>query len=396
MAKRNFILLFLVLLVSCVKHSPSPSPVTEPEGLLSLEDVASILSSVRMTAENMEEVHDAVSASRENGYDSEYTMASLMRNPGSGVGSDKLEAHAKASLGYKTYSNPLKNIFIEHFSTSTKAGGITAAEYMDYISGSDMQIFWPYPEQWDGHTLPVITFDPLNGRDENIGYYMDEEGVVREIMVNEEMAMRRPVWVVNNNDDARHVTLEVMRKNNPDWGSGGEIIVNPTKASPSPDAASISCLLLKSICLKRNYDSWFQGASELFFKVGSVESFSGMKEADLQLFDPSITDFVVVVRRNMIGKEVEVNTVLVSEWTSQLQNCAMMIIEDDGGTVTSWKCNAVVKINSKSYGFEIEIPYRSRDDIVWRGQLSRRYIEATDEISANFGDCQLTFDIKQM
>lgn len=113
----------------------------------------------------------------------------------------------------------------------------------------------------------------------------------------------------------------------------------------------------------------------------------------MYLYNPSVTDFMVVVKRNQVGKPQELNTVLVSEWTNQLQSCAFMIIEDDGGTRTSWECSAVVKYESKSYGFEVKIPYNSRDDIVWRGSLGRKYIEATNDLSGWFGDVQIVFSI---
>lgn len=57
------------------------------------------------------------------------------------------------------------------------------------------------------------------------------------------------------------------------------------------------------------------------------------------------------------------------------------------------RCSAVVKVNSKSYGFDISIPFRRRDDIVWRGQLSRRWIEANSNLVGRFGDLDLTFEV---
>ena len=56
----------------------------------------------------------------------------------------------------------------------------------------------------------------------------------------------------------------------------------------------------------------------------------------------------------------------------------------------------MVKIASKSYGFDISLPFNTRDDIVWRGQLSRRYIEATDKISGHFGDVDISFEVVDM
>ena len=127
--------------------------------------------------------------------------------------------------------------------------------------------------------------------------------------------------------------------------------------------------------------------------MGSVENFTASTEAELKLYNPSVTDFMIVVKRKNVGVPQPFNAVLVSEWTDQLASCAFMIVEDDGGTRTSWKCTALVRIESKSYGFELEIPINSRDDIVWRGQLSSRYILANDNVTGHFGDVDLKFQI---
>lgn len=398
----NFFLLLsaLPLLFSCSKQMKETGHVQAP-ALLEPSDIVNILSSAVSDPRQMQEVYDAVSESVENGYDEEYTLADLFETPGSGVGRKRLDPGVKASLAARTYERPLRDIFTEHFNslakaTLTKASvPVTAQDYLDYISRSDMQIYWPGSASWDGESLPVITFDPDNGSEKNIGYCLDENGELVTLEVTEKMCMERPVWVINTNDDAGHVSLDVLRKNNPQWGSGGSIVVNPsanggTKAAEDPGVRS---LVLKDLTLKRNYDTWFQGASEIFCKIGAVESFKAQNESDIYLYNPSITDFMVVVRRYQVGKPLELNTLLVSDWTTQLQNCAFMIIEDDGGNVTSWNCSAVVKYNSKSYGFEISLPYRERDDIVWRGQLSRKYIEASDDVTGNFGDVQLTFSL---
>ena len=115
----------------------------------------------------------------------------------------------------------------------------------------------------------------------------------------------------------------------------------------------------------------------------------------MQLYNPSITDFMVVVKRKQVGQTIPFNVVLVSDWSEQLESCAFLVTEDDGGTKTSWKCNAMVKYNSKSYGFEMEIPYCSKDDIVWRGKLSRRYLDRYSNSMGNFGDMKITFQVVQ-
>lgn len=375
------------------KENQEAEPFAPP-----LDEVAWLLASIPLGEEQINEVYDAVRSSAKNGYDDEYTMGNLFKSPGAGVGEDRVKAGNSQT---KSYSKPLRDILEEYLQkTLTKSSDMSVDDYLDALRRSDIQIYWPFASEngWDGKTWPVITFDPLCEAQSNTGYLLktnpDGTRSVEKVTVTEEMAQQRPVWVVNSNEDAGFTTLDILRKNNPDWGAGGIITIGSggTKASSKTPSKA---LILKDFTMNRQYDSWFRGASEFFVKIGAVESFNAKTESDMYLYNPSITDFMVVIRRGQKGIAMELNTMLVSEWTSQLENVAFMIIEDDGGTVTNWNCSAVVKYNSKSYGFEISIPYKSRDDIVWRGQLSRRYIEASNDISGNFGDVKVTFHIKE-
>lgn len=369
-----------------IEDEDSPSGARE---LVSLQDVAVLLSSAGLEKEHVGEVYDAVSQSRVNGYDEEYTMKDLFECPGTGVGQDK----SKAGTDGKEYPNPLRELFERYYASSSSKtrAGTTANDYLDYISGSDMQIYWPYSEKWDGKTMPVITFDPRSEARTNVGWEMGSDGTLKEVSVSEDMAQERPVWVINRNDDASFTSLEMLRQSDPHWSEGGSLVIKSKVGAAA--SSGVKTLVLKDFTMMRNYDGWFAGASEFFIKIASIDAFTASTEAEMYLYNPSVTDFMVVVKRNQVGKPQELNTVLVSEWTSQLQSCAFMIIEDDGGTRTSWDCSAVVKYESKSYGFEVKIPYNSRDDIVWRGSLGRKYIEATNDLSGWFGDVQIVFSI---
>lgn len=413
------------------RHHGEKTPVVR------LGDVAMLLSEIPLGEGQMGEVFDAVSGSTDNGYDEEYTMQDLFRDPGSGVGTSSTptrrmsapvvpmesrpSARRAASMGLQTksqsgsYETPLRDLFrgaLENH-VSTKAGGrdllggASVDAYMDALSDSDIQIYWPYSDQWDWTSAPVITYDPEDGSEANVGYEIveDEDGsrVVREIIVTEDVAKSRPVWVVNRNDDSDFTSLELLRKNDPAWGNGGgNIIINPKvpMASCIKDATKAvsvstegSALLLKDFTMKRQYDTWFAGASEFFVKIGAVEEFVASTEAELRLYSPQITDFMIVVRRRDVGEPRDFNAVLVSSWTPQLERAAMMVIEDDGGSRTTWSCSATVKVQSKSYGFDIEIPLNSRDDIVWRGQLTYNYLTANNGKTGHFGDIDMTFEI---
>lgn len=426
------------LLASCEKAvgGDSPSDAVPP---VALDRVAAMLSALPLENGHLNEVHAAVSSSSGNGYDEEYTMSDLFASPGKGVG----DTPTKASAVAMSYSRPLRELIREHVrssvSTKASAGGVSeygedAEAYLAALEKSDAQIYWPYSEDWDGKETPVFTFDPDDGAEVNVGYRIvrDDDGNSRieEIEVDEAYAREHPVWVVNRNSDCGFTSLEIMRREHPEWDNGGGALIVGGKHSagrqplwpgcaeasvaspldpaapgaelPEPcdvpsarDASSsgLKTLVLKEFTMKRNYDCWFAGGSEFFIKAGSVADFYASTEAELRLYTPQVTDFMIVVKRKQKGQALPFNTVIVSDWSEQLTHVAFMIVEDDGGTIEQWKCSAVVKIKSKSYGFDISLPFNSRDDIVWRGQLSRKYIDATSNLVGHFGDVDITFEV---
>lgn len=389
------------------------------EELISKEEIAQMLASVPLGVDRIGEVFDAVSSSDDNGYDEEYMISDLLSSPGRGVGEQLLKS---SSLQRKAYNRPMKELF-EDFctqkATSAETKGLSqvqvssrtqtqaqdaAQAYLKYLEDSGMQIYWPDFRSWDGKQSPVVTFAPEDeSADSNVGWFLNEDGEVEQVLVDEAMAETRPVWVINSNDDSPFISLEVLKKNNPDWQSGGNIEIEPTRVTADGrhqvaadgqnqvTAKKNTMLVLKKFKMLRHYDSWLRGASEFQVRLGAINSFTASTEAELKLYNPEITDFMIVVKRKELNIDKELGVILMTDWTEQLEDCAFMITEDDGGTRTSWKCSGTVKINSKSYGFEVNLPLNSYDDIVWRGKLSRKYLNSAPEITGRFGDTELTF-----
>ena len=368
-------------------NEASLTPVEEPEDpakepAVLLEDVARILARIPLEGEQLDEVYDATHASSVNGYDEEYRMQELFSDPGSGVGGGE-------STKADGYRKPLRELIREAALATKASDGLEDPDaWLEALSASDIQIYWPFSEKWNGDAFPVITFDPGGDAPQNEGYAVGPDGKVTKVLVTEEMAREQPVWVVNRNSDADYKTLEMLRREDPSWGQGGgDILVTKSTA---PDSYS---LVLRSFKAHRQFDSWFAGASEFWVKLGSIEDFKASTEGELRLYEPTITDFIVVVRRGQINEFVPFNAVLVSSWNKMLESCALMIIEDDGGTQTSWKCSATVKYESKAYGFEMDLPLRTRDDIVWRGNLTRTFVEKNNGHTISLGDVQLVLEL---
>lgn len=387
----------LLMLAAACERLDRPSDYADAgeqreEVAVPLPELADLFASLPLDVPQMEEVRDAVASSVGNGYDEEYMMADLFAQPGKGVGEERLTT--RSSQRTDAYAEPIRGLLEARIRErmATRSGGdatLDAEAYLERLKSSGLQLYWPYSDSWDGETLPVITYDPGDGSDKNVGYRLvDRDGIrrIETVTVTEQMARETPVWVLNGNDDAGFATIEVLRKNDPDWGRGGSVTVKG-----EGESLNGKTLLLKRYKMRRQYDSWFRGGSEFWCKAGSVEDFTASTDAEMRLFTPSITDFMIVVRRAQAEEWLNIDTVLVSEWTEQLEKIAFMLVEDDGGSRTSWKCSAVVKVQSKSYGFEIELPFRSYDDIVWRGQLTRKYFEKNIGTTGRFADVDIEF-----
>ncbi|MBO7077798.1 MAG: hypothetical protein J6W01_06090 [Bacteroidales bacterium] len=386
-------LLCAFALASCDEMRPfNPNP---DQGLFSLSDVAKILSDLPLESEHLDEVYDAVSASSGHGYDEEYRLTDLFEAPGAGVG-DSPQTRATKAGGY---TMPLRELFANYLTDKygTKAGAADVERYINALSDSDMQIYWPYSEEWNGKDFPIVTFDPGYGAEANYGYEVriDSHGahVVDSVIVTEQVARERPVWVINRNDDAAFTPFELFEEN-----TGTKASKDKDKDKGQGDSKEY-ILSIRDFKMLRNYDSWFGGASEFFIKTGAVDGFKATKDEDLKNYSPSLTDLMVVIKRSQLNRKVPFNALLLTNFTEQMEKIAFMVIEDDGGTTTNWKCSAVVKCNSKQYGFELNIPYKDKDDIVWRGQLTRNYFDDVfakggGTLTGRFGDVEITFALE--
>ena len=378
---KNFICIVAALfaLISCTSREfhEIESPVTDfsPSGL------AKMFSQLPLDSGHLQEVFNAVGNSSGNGYDEEYTMGCLIESPGAGVG-DSPQARTRAAESIVT---PLRELIRDYLANAPLTRSQDTDAMLKALARTDFQLYWPYSENWDGETFPIITFDPGYATETNYGYRIRLDGnglrVVDSVFVDEALAAREPVWVFNSNADASLTPLRPAEA-----GSGA-------KASIAPLARSRR-LLMKTFMMKRQFDSWFGGASEFNIKCGSVEGFNATTDAELKMFYPSVTDFTIVVKRKYCNKELPYDAILVGDLTSQMDKLVFMVTEDDGGTRTSWKCDAVVKIQSKAYGFSVDLPYNERDDIVWRGQLSAHTFEEADFITGRFGDVVITFELE--
>ena len=136
------------------KHVEDKNPA-----YIELHELVEIMTLLPITNEQMGEVYAAVSSSSVNGYDEEYTMANLFSVPGAGVGD-------KVSRSGAVYNVPMRDLIndvvkdiaslesraksqyesLNVFRTLDRVG---VDAFLDALSRSDMQIYWPFSEGWD-------------------------------------------------------------------------------------------------------------------------------------------------------------------------------------------------------------------------------------------------------
>lgn len=370
-------------LVSCRRDSENNEPVAK-SSLMDKRDVAVMLASLPLGEEQVGEVFDAVSSSSGNGFDEEYMMADLLTSPGAGVGEDR---EGKASAKGK-YARPIKDMLADYLASTRGPSTRSASDvqaYLDELESSGLQIYWPYSEEWDGSTMPLVTFDPGGSSESNYAYVISGESghyeVTDSVYVDENVAKQRPVWVINANDDSSSIPIDSYLKS------------RSAKAADTVEEG-VKSLYMKDFTMIRNYDSWFCGASEFHIHAGFISGSKSVTPETLKNYNPDITDFVIVVKRSEAGLKKAYNLMLVSDYSEVLEKIAFLVNEEDSGDITSWKGSIELKIKSKSYGVSVDIPYRNGDDIVWRGQLGSSYLSSKEEVNGRFGDVSITFQLK--
>lgn len=266
----------LILFGSCSKDDASEvvgkeSALTAEQAVQkeNLKHIALAVASVSGDKTVFNEVQAAVRASLNIGLDEQYRFKDAL-NPSQ----SKITALRSSAVGEfgKKMMDALKNSGLRSSSTGE--------DMETFLISEDVQIYWPYSEDWDGVTEPVVTFDPIAEVDENIGFkrVLQEDGTFRidTVVVNEAYACKNPVWVVNfcENDEADIEQAEL-------------------KAARLKNTATVHQVSVGWVKSTKHYDGFFHGGDEYKFcfiggnilSMNTAESFSTIQTINLSRSD---------------------------------------------------------------------------------------------------------------
>lgn len=353
----------------------SPSEVSDESVHNDSKVIADLITSIPLTEDIVNEVFSAVTDGLENGIEESYYFADILSE--SSTKSATRSNGSESKLGSE----------IRRLLNTTRSNSEIDADILEY---GDYQIYWPYSEDWDGKTKPVITFVPEDDSQLwNYAYKQTENGI-ETIIVDEEFMEKNPVWIINKADIPYD---ELPNFNNNEFSKDG-IYYCPRKTISSIESTNnqndtraagepVYTVYLGRFMSKKNYDSAWGGGSEFAIQMGAIENMVITSQEQLRATDPSVTYIRVTRSRKDVknSRWKDVNAVLSSDWQPNENNAGFCIYEEDQGGTKYWDMTLSMKIKGIDIPFTLKMPYGSGDDLVYKTVYSRNFIFSTNNLT---------------
>lgn len=228
------------------------------------EKIAQLMTSIPLTKEIVNEVFSATQKGLENGIEESYYFADVLSDTPAKSASRASSESQESFLGCELRSALSK----------TRSNSQIDADLLQY---GDYQIYWPYSEDWDGETQPVITFVP---KDENqlwnYGYKQTDNGI-ETVIVDEKYMESNPVWIINKADFSYD---ELPNFNNGEFVKNGisycprKIITDETPnqtLSTRVSGLPVYTVYLGKLMSDHQFDKVWSGGSEFAIRMGAIE-----------------------------------------------------------------------------------------------------------------------------
>ncbi|GBU08150.1 hypothetical protein AwDysgo_14810 [Bacteroidales bacterium] len=333
-----------------------------------MQSIAYLITALSDQQDIVQEVKAAVDNSMEYGQDEQLRLIDVLNQ-----GESKMLKSAANSPLAQGIRRKLQENSTGKMAKSTENNLLEA-----FMMQGAVQIYWPYSENWDGKTIPVVAFDPRNGNDWSYAYRKGElsNGVYyidSSCIVNDEYAMKNPVWIININEtpyeNLPNFAAGEFEKNGTTYLSAKEAEANALKADfNDTKSTQVNVWRMKTMSLSIHHDGFHNGGSEIIVST----AFPNDSKAGF------ISKFQIDFTRGQINNRrvKHVNKILNSNWKPEQENNALKIVEGDGGGYKHWKADLKIDLGKilGSYNISANIPYGGLDDPISEYIFDRDYI----------------------
>lgn len=336
------------------------------------------------TLEEAHRVHNAVSDALSVGLDEVYY---LREYASSSTSENRVSCQQPTAIS-KMFQSILSELGTERtpeYSTQATTSSI------NLFNNDRLEIYWPYSDNWDGSTTPVVAYAPANLSSLNAEGYILINGSLQKVTVNEEYCMNHPVWLITENETPytllpKFTNGEIVspdgilystNSNAPTSNGFYPSLPNPNESTNYSIKEPVATVLLGYVRSEKNHDSWLAGGSEYVFRFMSLTNTDLTCESDTSKCVPDLARTKVCFTRKEIKNKTQkdLGAIAVSDWKKSLDNIVMTLVEEDGGSNgTPFEATINVTYAGQKYGIEVSIPRGNLDDLIATRTYARTYI----------------------
>lgn len=265
-----------------------------------------------------------------------------------------------------SYSNLEKRINAAlSIASGTRSLSMASKDLSSILKNEDMELYWPYSENWDGIESPVVTFAPIDDRiiDDVIAYAYDEElNSFVELMVNESYAMNHPVWVIRLSETPYNESICVL-------GNCSNSDLRLTRTGNTGH-----CWQMDSLQCTYQYDSWLLGGPDFRFIIAYPAG---------EGYVAATTEFRQNFTRSEVNNEIwkkypSLSRPLNQDWSvSQITNHLQLVEEDrNNGNSTTLTFSVKALIAGVEVNSSISLPISLYDEHIASEVFSRSYVSS--------------------
>ena len=233
----------------------------------------------------------------------------------------------------------------------------------------NLQLYWPYHDNWDDTTTPVIIFIPVNENATTVtGYRCYPGGTAKQIQVDESSITKDgiPCIIINEGEfsynDYPNFKEGECSHNGITWGrtddsSAVEPYINTVQPGHDTITMARSYKFLNS---RHQYDNWLAGGSEFFITVARVKE-TGITDT---------TQYVIEQTRKEIdnGTPADIELFFSHNWKTAFGDVYYYFVEHD-----DWGVSASFDIDLSYSGSTVSahIKTNSTDDFIASDYIPR-------------------------